>query len=348
MNFLANLFSKKQNTSQLTSQSSERIFLDYASATPVLPEVRQAMEKYWSKDFYNPNAIYEEGVRVSLEVSKFRRQIAGMFGAAPENVIFTSGGTEANALIVRGVKSGKIIIESESHPSVSDAAKGVTGKELVLVSSVTTDNKLGRSIREERKKKNSSYPLLHIDASQTAQYFDVGLETLACDLITLDAAKLYGPKGIGAIILKRGIKLNLPPLGTPPVPLIAGFAKALEIVIKDREAEFKRLSSIVGEFADVVQDALPQAEVEQILPNIINVSVPGILPEYLVLALDREGVMVSAGPACNSNKPESPETPVRISLGKFTTEPEVKKATEIFCLTCANVLKSLHKVEINS
>ncbi|MCR4279710.1 MAG: aminotransferase class V-fold PLP-dependent enzyme [Candidatus Zambryskibacteria bacterium] len=346
MNFLTNLFAKDPTSLKL--RGARRIFLDYASATPVLPEVLVAMEKYWSKDFYNPNAIYEEGVKVKMEVEKFRKQIAEMFGAAPENVIFTSGGTEANVLVIKGVKPGKIIIEPESHPSVSDAAKGITGKELVLVSSVTIDNKLGRNIREERKKKNSSYPLLHIDASQTAQYFNTTLEALACDLITLDAAKLYGPKGVGAIILRRGVKLELPPLGTPPVPLIAGFVKALEVVIKDREAEFKRLSSIAGEFADVVKEALPHAEVEHALPNIVNISVPGILPEYLVLALDRAGVMASAGPACNSNKPEPPETPVRISLGRFTTESEAKKAAEIFCLTCANVLKSLHKVEINS
>lgn len=327
----------------LSQQKNKRIFLDYASATPVLPEVLSAMEKYWSDDFYNPNAIYKEGVRISLEVNKFKRQIAEMFSAAEENVVFTSGGTEANVLAVRGVKQGRIVTEPESHPSVIDAAKGITGKEIVLVSSVATDNKLGRGIRDARKKSSSPYPLLHIDASQTAQYFNIGLEALACDIITLDSAKLYGPKGIGALIIRRGVKLDLPPLGTPAVPLIAGFVKALEIAAKDRETEFKRLSSMAGEFADTVKEMIPHTEVEHVLPNIVNISVPGILPEYLVLALERAGVMASAGPACNSNKPEPPETPVRVSLGKLTTEEEVKKAAEIFCLTCTNVLKSLHR-----
>lgn len=319
MNFLANLFSRK------------RIFLDYASATPVRKEVLNAMEQYWSKEFYNPNSIYLEGERVRNEIKKCREKIAKMFDAIPENVIFTSGGTESNVLIIKGVKEGRIIIEEGSHPSVTEATKGIKGKENTLVSSTTTDNRLGRKIREERKKKNSDYPLLHIDASQTAQYFNIGLESLACDIITLDSAKLYGPKGVGAIIVRRGVKLDLPPFGTPPTPLIVGFTKALELALADREAEFKRLSSLVSMFVKNVRKEIPKAQIEVSEPNIINVSIPGILPEFLVLKLDRLGLMVSAGPACNSNKSEPPETPVRFSLGKFTTEDEVKRAVEILC-----------------
>lgn len=327
---------------KLFKHKNPRIFLDYASATPVLPEVREEMEKYFSADFYNPNAIYAEGVRVSLEVEKFRREIAKVFGVAPEGVIFTSGGTEANTWAVQGVGEGKIIIEEGSHPSVAEAVKGRTlsigSKGPTLVSSVVTDNKLGREIREERKKNNSAFPLLHIDASQSAQYYNCALDTLACDLLTVDSAKLYGPKGIGALIVKRGVKLSLPPQGTPAVPLIAGFAKALELAVKDREGEHARLTLLSGEFVRVVEASLPEALINQSLPNIINISVPNILPELLVLALDRAGLMVSAGPACDFHKPEPPETPVRISFGKFTTEEEVKRASEIFCRTVQNLL----------
>ncbi|MEK7227363.1 MAG: aminotransferase class V-fold PLP-dependent enzyme [Patescibacteria group bacterium] len=318
---------------------NKRIFLDYASATPVLPEVRKEMEKYFSKEFYNPNAIYEEGLKVKLEVGKFRRRIAELTGARAEGVIFTSGGTEANVWAVRGVKPGRIIVEEDSHPSVSEAAEGITGAETTLVSSHVPDNKLGRKIREERKKNNPQYPLLHIDASQTAQYFNVGLEALACDLLTLDSAKIYGPKGIGALVIRRGVSLKLPPLGTPVVPLIAGFAKAFEIAVRDREREYKRLESLSARFAENIQNSLPQAQVERVLPNIINISIPSILPEFLVLALDREGLLVSAGPACNSNKPEPPETPVRISLGRETTEKDIKEAVKIFCRVVQNMIK---------
>ena len=321
----------------------KRIFMDYASATPILPEVAKAMEEYWSKDFYNPNAIYDEGVKIKLAVDQFKIKIAKLFGAAKEGVIFTSGGTEANVLAVHGVKRGKIIAEPDSHLSVLEAIKGRTlntdSQGPTLVSSQTTDNVLGRKIREERKNNNSNYPLLHIDASQTAQYFNIGLEVLACDMITLDSAKLYGPKGIGALIIRRGVVLNLPPQGTPAVPLIAGFSKALEVALRDREIESKRLNALSDEFVALVKHSLPQAEIKKTAPNIINISVPGILPEFLVLALDRAGILVSAGPACYSDKPEPPDTPVRFSFGRFTTESDIKKAAEIFCRTVRSVVK---------
>lgn len=327
----------KQNPSGIFGV--KRIFLDYASATPVLPEVRRVMDKYWSRDFHNPNAIYEEGVSVRKKVEEYRTKIARILGVGKESVIFTSGGTEANTWAVYGVKPGRIVIDTESHPSVFEAAKDIDGSKTTLISSITTDNKRGRTIREERKKNNSEYPLLHIDASQTANYFNVGLEILACDLLTIDSAKLYGPKGIGALVIRRGVKLDLPPVGTPPVPLVAGFAKALEVAARDRESEYKRLDALSVEFIESIQESLPQALVTRNLPNIVHVSVPGILPEFLVLALDREGVLVSAGSACNSNKPEPPDTPVRISFGRFTTESDVKRAIEVFCSIASSVLK---------
>src|SRR3989344_3942268 len=307
-----------------------RIFLDYASATPVLPEVRKVMGKYWSKDFYNPNAIYGEGVRIKKDVDEYRTKIARILGVAKETIIFTSGGTEANTWAVRGVKPGHIVVGQNSHPSVSEGAEGITGTETTLISSVTTDNKLGRKIRKERKNNNTEFPLLHVDASQTAAYFNVGLDAFSCDLLTLDSAKLYGPKGIGALVIRKGVKLNLPPIGTPAVSLIAGFTKALEIAVRDRKREKKRLHSLSAQFVADIRRLLPEAEVTQNAPNIINISLHGVMPEYLVLALDRNGVLVSAGPACNSSKPELPDIPIRVSLGRFTIQSDVKRAAMIF------------------
>lgn len=332
----------------------KRIFLDYASATPVLPEVRRTMEKYWSRDFYNPSAIYEEGMRIKKEVEEFKGKIAELMGATKEGIIFTSGGTESNVLAIGGLKNTHIIIDIESHPSISEATKDFKvstwragaeleiGKTTTLISTVATDNRTGRKVREWRKlhlPAGGPHPLLHVDASQTANYFKVGLETLACDLITLDAAKLYGPKGIGALVVRRGVMLNLPPRGTLPVPLIAGFVKALEIASRDRESEAKRLTLLSQKFAEILRYSLPSIRVTVTAPNIVNVSVPEILPELLVLALDRRGVLSSAGPACNSNKPEPPETPVRFSFGRFTTSSDTRRAAEIFCSVVRSVLK---------
>jgi len=309
------------------------------------------MDKYWSKDFYNPNAIYEEGLEVKKEVDEYRTKIAKMLSATKEGIIFTSGGTEANTWAIRGVKNNHLAIDAESHPSVFEAAEGLNistwqagkpmpiQKDTTLVSAVVVDNKAGRRVREERKKRNANFPLLHIDASQTAGYFNVGLEALACDLLTIDSAKLYGPKGIGILAIRRGVKLNLPPQGTPAVPLISGFTKALEIAVQNRESEHKRLNSLSAEFVEAIRKFLPQVSVTKSVPNIINVSVPGILPELLVLALDRAGVLVSAGPACSSNKPEPPDTPVRFSFGRFTTSSEVRRAIEIFCSVASSMVK---------
>ena len=317
--------------------------MDFASATPMLSDVREVMEKYWSHDFYNPSAIYEEGVEIKKEVEEYRRRFAQLLGVAPECIFFTSGGTEANTWVMRGVKNDKVYIEKDSHPSVIDAAKDlpktINLENATIISSAVADNKLGRRVRELRKMHNSRYPLLHIDASQTAQYFNIGLETLLCDFLTLDSAKLYGPKGIGILVVRKGVKLDLPPLGTPPVPLIAGFCKAFEIAVRDREVERERLSSLSDQFVKSIKDSVPEIEIVKTEPNIINISLLGILPEFLVLALDRAGVLVSAGPACNSNKPEPPDTPVRFSFGRQTTENDVKKAIEIFCRVAKSVVK---------
>ncbi len=297
------------------------------------------MEKYFSLEFYNPNSIYEEGVKVRKEVERYRVRIAQILGVAKEGVIFTSGATEANTLAIRGVKSGRIVVESDSHPSVFEAIQDTTATEITLISSTTVDNKLGRKIREERKKKQSEYPLLHIDASQTANYFNVSLEALACDLLTLDSAKLYGPKGIGALVVRRGVKIKLPPFGTLPVPLIAGFAKAFEIALRDRETEFERLDALSAKFVQAIEKRIPNAEIGRSAPNLVNISIPNILPELLVLALNQHGVMVSAGVACDAHKPEPLETPVRFSFGRETMEKDIYEAVEIFCHTVDNLIK---------
>ena len=328
--------------------SPKRIYLDYAAATPVLPEVLAEMRKYEREAFYNPNAIYEEGLAVKRAVDEYRTRIARILGVAKENIIFTSGGTEANTIAVRGATAGggRVALGEGTHPSVHDAIRPSDKEEIVLVSSVVADNKLGRKIREERKKNlpagrqgNSIYPLLHVDASQTAQYVAVGLETLACDLLTLDAAKIYGPKGIGALVVRSGVNLDIPPRGTPPVALIAGFAKAFEIVSRDREKERARVEALAQEFAREVTRLLPQAIVSHLGVNIVTVSVPGILPELLVLALERGGVLASAGPACEAQKPEPAETPVRFSLGRTTTRKELCKAAEVLCDVVQNMIK---------
>jgi len=257
--------------------------MDYAAATPVLIEVRREMEKYFSKEFYNPNAIYTEGLKVRGELNRYKRKIADIMGSRVEGVIFTSGATEANQIASLSLKR-------------------------------------------------------HLDATQLIGYHRLTLESAKCDSITISSPKIYGPKGIGALIVRHGLDLKTSERGTPPMSLIAGFTKALEIAVRDREVERKRLNYLSAKFIEGIEEY----RVIQDEPNIINVSVPGILPELLALALEREGVLVSVGRACTSNKPEPEDTPVRFSFGRFTTENEVKEAAKIFCDVVQNLLKLNH------
>jgi cysteine desulfurase len=387
----------------------KRIFLDYASATPVLEEVRKAMEKYWSEDFYNPSAIYDEGVRVKKKVEDHRARMARALGAAQESVVFTSGGTESDNLAILGIfeeslkkiKKPHIVVSAIEHPAVAAAAQEVVrrGGEMsvlevdetglvsletlpkllkantVLVSiglanseigTVEPVAKVGRLIRQYRKDHRSIYPYLHSDVSQALNYLDTGLEHLQADLLTLDSSKIYGPKGIGLLALRRGVKIH--PIifggeqergrraGTLNPALVAGFTLALELAIKDREKESRRLDLLRGQFIGSMAKRLPHLIVngspENHLPNIASVSLPGTLAEFMLLKLDRAGIMASVGSACSNDgrisgspviralgKKDLAESTLRFSFGRFTTASDIKRAAEIFCKIAQSMVK---------
>ena len=245
---------------------------------------------------------------------------------------------------------------------------GLANSEIGVIQPVA---KVGRLLREIRKIRshdsaNFPYPLLHSDASAAPGYLNVNLESLQCDLVTLDGAKIYGPKGVGILAVRRGVKLRPIILGggqeqgrragTANPALIAGFTIALEIAVRDREKECERLENLRQYFIERMIKDLPHAIVngstEHHLPNIVSVSVPGILSELLLLKLDREGVLVSVGTTCSLDervsgspvitalgKPELAESTLRFSFGRFTTEREVKEAVEIFCRLGLKVIK---------
>jgi cysteine desulfurase len=283
-----NLFNK------FFKKKAERIFLDYASATPVIPAVGQEMVKFFSREFYNPSAIYEEALKVRSTVDDYRTRVAKIVGSTAKEITFTSGGTESVNLAILGVveealnttRRPHIIISAIEHPAVVKAAeevvrrggelsvvevneeglvsvesiKNLVKKNTVLVSIALANSeigtlqpiaRIGRMLKEIRKERGGAYPLLHTDASSAASYVSVSLETLQCDLLTLDGAKIYGPKGVGILATRRGVKFH--PIifgggqergrrsGTTNPALIAGFSKALEIAQEEREKESARL-----------------------------------------------------------------------------------------------------------
>ncbi len=386
-----------------------RIFLDHASTTPVLPEVEKAMHKYWSKDFYNSSAIYQEGLQVKKDIEEYRKRSAHLLGVSSDGIIFTASGTESNNLAILGafeksletIKVPHLVISTIEHPSVVSAAEEVArrGGELSMcevdeegrvspeelkkllrpntflvsigmangeIGTIQPITKIGRIVREYRKELASSYPYLHTDASQAVNYIDVNLESLHVDLLTLDGSKIYGPKGVGALALRKAIKISPAVFGsrqeggrragTLNTALISGFVLAHESAKKDMAKESARLENLRNEFVELVSKNLPQAifngSLEKHLPNIVSVSVPNTLSEFIVLKLDSEGVMVSVGSACSNDERESgspvimalgkkdlSESTIRFSFGRFTTRGEIKKAGEIFCRVAKDVLK---------
>lgn len=379
--------------------SPKKIYLDYAATTPVLREVRKEMEKYFSKDFYNPSSIYGEGVRMKKDLEFFRTRIARILETAHKDIIFTGSGTESDNLAILGVfeaAKGKIekphiIISTIEHPGVKEAAKEVIRrggevteikvdqnglidpKEIienikdstVLVSIILASNeigtiepisKIGRLIKEYRKNKNSIYPFFHSDGSQAANYIRVTLPSLSLDLLTLDASKIYGPKGIGLLVLRPGVLIH--PIifgggqerglrsGTESLALISGFTYALEIVNKSRDKEAERLNGLKENFIKELKNNIPNIIIntpEDSLPNIISVSYKEMLAEFVAIKFDAEGIMVSTGSSCGNikdsggtssmvalGKPELRESTIRFSLGKFTKKKDLIKTIKIF------------------
>lgn len=388
----------------------KRIYMDYAAATPILPEVKAVMEKYFSESFHNPSAIYEEGVAVKKEMEDARSRVARLLEATPKSIVFTASGTESDNLVIFGafeafkraeVRKPHLIISSIEHPAVMSAAEEVKArggevsvvevgedglvspeaikklikKNTFLISiglgnseigTVQPIAKIGRLIREYRKENKSAYPYLHTDASQAANFFNIGLEHLQVDLLTLDGSKIYGPKGVGVLALKPSVKIH--PIifggdqeggrraGTLNTALVAGFAAALEIALRDREAETKRLETFRKFFVENVLKNAPGVVIngspESHLPNIVSVSVPGALSELILLKLDKEGVLASVGTACSLDgkvsgspviraigKPELAEATLRFSFGRQTTPDEIRKTTQIFCRVASSVVK---------
>lgn len=377
----------------------KRIFLDYASATPVVPSVKKVMDRYLSKEFYNPSAIYKEGQKARLSLEGFRTEVARNLEASYKDIIFTSGGTESDNLAILGVfeaskekiKTPRILISAIEHPGIKEAAKEVIrrGGEVfvipvdeegkinpesvaraltpntVLISIMLANNETGviepisriaRLVKEERKKRGSEFPYFHTDASQAVNYLRVSVASLGVDLLTLDASKMYGPKGVGILYIKSGLKIfpilfgggqekGLRP-GTPSLSLVAGFTQALKVAIRDREKESKRLSKIKDKFSTGLKESLPEVIINtpetDSLPNIISISVPDMMAEFVAIKMNKEGVMVSTGSSCGNLKDNAgtdtvvalgredlKESTIRFSMGKSTKLSDVLQAIKI-------------------
>jgi cysteine desulfurase len=360
------------------------IYLDHAATTPLHPEARRAMEPFHGEVYGNPSSLHAAGQAARRALDDARDGVAVALGARSEEVVFTSGGTEANNLALVGgflaerEQRPHLVTVTTEHHAVLDTCRfleslgaevtvlpvdgdGMVDPEDVrraltprtgLVSVMHANNEIGTiaPLTEIAAITRQAGVPLHTDAVQSAGVLPAGLETLGVDLLSLSAHKFYGPKGAGALLVRRGARLR--PLqqgggqergrraGTENVAAIVGMARALELALVDREAEAARQSALRDRLIERIHEILPDVILNghptRRLPNNVNVAFPGIEAETLLLNLDLEGICASAGSACTAGSlepshviralgrpPSLVSGSIRFSLGRGTTEAEI-------------------------
>lgn len=375
------------------------IYLDYAAATPIDQRVLDAEEPYFRERFFNPSASYQAAREVRRDYEEARHVLAQNLGARPAEIVITAGATESTNLAIGGV-SGHIVTTNIEHPAVLALASArnatilpVNEKGLVNPASVENaitdeteivsvgyaNSEIGtvqpikeiailiERIRADRASREVATPLLfHTDASQAAGYLDLNVARLNVDLMTLNAGKCYGPKQVGLLYVKAGVRLK--PLilgggqemglrsGTENVTGAIGFARALEIAERKRKGESERLEKLRNDLEKFIKQEFPEVIInsgaKQRLPNILNFSVPGLDGERAVFALDERGVLVATGSACAANKgtrshvlmaiglaPQIADASLRISLGRPTTDAEISELKPLLAETIRQQLK---------
>jgi cysteine desulfurase len=363
------------------------VYLDHHATTPLDPRVLDAMLPYFSERFGNPHsAQHAYGWAAEQAVARARTQVAGLIGARPEEIVFTSGATEANNLAIRGVaaRAGDrrhVVTCATEHPCVLETCRalgrdGFEASELpvqpdgvldldrlraalrpdtVLVSIMTANHEIGvlQPIGEIARLCRERGILLHTDAAQAAGRIPLDVAALGVDLMSLSAHKLYGPKGIGALYVRRG--LGLAPLlagggqerglrpGTLPTPLCVGFGVACALAQAELAVEAAHVRALRDRLYDGLRQALRDIRLggaaEARLPNNLNLCLPGIDAEDLLARLPE--LALSTGAACASATQEpSPvlralglsdediQGSIRIGLGRTTTAAEIEFAIE--------------------
>lgn len=376
----------------------KRIYLDNASATELDKRVLAVMNDTYRKIFANPSSIHACGVEAGRVLEDARAKVAGLLRAHADEIFFTGSATESNAICILGLlKNFKekvhVITTNLEHPSVTENIKMLEAEgsievtyidsddngiinpkdirdaikaNTVLVSVVYASSEIGtiQPIQEIAKivrqcKKEKTNLVFHSDATQAMNYlFTENIEKLGVDMLTFNASKIYGPKGVGAFYKKRSV--NLVPIykggaqesglrsGTENVALVCGMVKALEIANQMKDKEVKRLSLIQKYFFEQLEllksechfDIKINGSVEYRLPNNVNITIGNISSELLVIELDAKGFEVSERSACKAKDNDESLRTLRITFGRNTRKNDINS----FFKALKSILKKYEKV----
>ncbi|MDI1287634.1 MAG: IscS subfamily cysteine desulfurase [Reyranella sp.] len=371
-------------------RNDQPIYLDYQATTPMDPRVLEAMMPYFTYKFGNPGSrSHSYGWEAEEGVEKARGQVAKLIGADEKEVIFTSGATESNNLAIKGVaefykdRRNHIVTTVTEHKCVLDTCRhleqqgfdvtylpvqqnglvdlevlraAVTDK-TVLVSIMAVNNEIGviQPLAEIGKICREKGAFFHTDAAQAAGKIALDVEAMHIDLMSISGHKIYGPKGIGALYVRRKPRVRLVAMivgggqergfrsGTLPTPLCVGLGEAAEICLKEMDGEAKRLTKLRDRMLKGLNAKLPEiyvnGDLDQRIPGNLNISFAHVEGESLMMGI--KGLSVSSGSACTSAslepsyvlralgvEEEMAHTSLRIGLGRFTTEHEVDTAVE--------------------
>ncbi|WP_297198921.1 cysteine desulfurase NifS [Thermanaeromonas sp.] len=367
-----------------------KVYLDHSATTPVRPEVLEEMLPYLKEEFGNPSSLYSWGRQAKKAIEEARARVAGLIGAQPEEIVFTSGGTEADNMALIGVayanqKKGKHIITSSiEHHAVLDTAQYLQRQgfkvtflpvtpeglvrvedveeaitdETILISIMHVNNEVGtiQPIQEIGKLARERGIIFHTDAVQSVGKIPVNVDELNVDLLSASAHKIYGPKGVGCLYIRKGTRIQ--PLlhgggqerkrraGTENVPGIVGFGKAAELAGQELESEGKRLKALRDKLIDGVLERIDHVQLngdrERRSPINANFSFKYVEGESILLSLDMKGIAASSGSACTSGSldpshvllamgipHEVAHGSVRMTLGRDNTEEDIDYVLEV-------------------
>jgi len=372
--------------------SMKKVYLDYGATTPVDPQVISAMKPYFDEIYGNPSSIHSLGVNAADAIEESRKHVASIINAKPEEIVFTSGGTEADNLAIKGIASkyedkkgttGPHIITTEiEHPAVLETCKyldktgfdvaylpvdtegiiklkdieQIISKNTFLISIIYGNNEIGtiQPMQEIGKITSKNNIFLHTDAVQAVGKIPIDIKKANIDLLSLSAHKIYGPKGIGCLYVKKGVKIT--PLfhgggheqgkrsSTLNTPGIIGLGKACELgkkrMKKDSAKMIKQRDTLIKNILKIEESYL-NGHSKKRLPNNAHFRFTAVEGESLQLMLDSKGIAAATGSACSSKKltpshvllalgltPEESHGSLRFTLGKDTSDQDIAYVSE--------------------